>query len=198
MDPLVLSCAAYAAVTTLTPGPNNVSSAAIGMRVGFARTLPYIAGITTGFLVLMLAAGLLTDLASQVYRGALPWFRWIGAAYMVWLAVSLFIPSRHESGQSKGLNAGFRSGLLLQLVNPKVILYAVTIYSAFHPLLAATPLALVLSAVSLAALGCFSTSLWALLGHVFSRLLKGRVAMLVFNAVMALLLLLSALSLVLH
>jgi cysteine/O-acetylserine efflux protein len=198
MDPLVLSCAAYAAVTTLTPGPNNVSSAAIGMRLGFPRTLPYIAGITTGFLLLMLAAGLLTDLASQLYHGALPWFRWIGAAYMVWLAVSLFIPSRHGSGEPKALNAGYRSGLLLQLVNPKVILYALTIYSAFHPLLAATPLALGLSAVALSGLGFASTSLWALLGHVFSRLLKGRAAMLVFNGIMAALLLASAVSLLLH
>jgi cysteine/O-acetylserine efflux protein len=198
MDPLVLPFVAYAAVTTLTPGPNNISSAAIGMRLGFARTLPYIAGITTGFLALMLAAGLLTDLASQVYRGALPWFRWIGAAYMVWLAVSLFLPSRHGPEEPQARNAGFRGGLLLQIVNPKVILYAITIYSAFHPLIAATPFALVLSALGLAMLGCASTSLWALLGHVSSRLLKGRGAMLAFNAVMALLLLLSALSLILH
>jgi cysteine/O-acetylserine efflux protein len=198
MDPLVLPLAAYAAVTTFTPGPNNISSAAIGMRLGFTRTLPYIAGITTGFLVLMLAAGLLTDLASQVYRGALPWFRWIGAAYMAWLAVSLFLPSRHGTDEPRARNAGFRSGLLLQIVNPKVILYALTIYSAFHQLIAGTLLTLVLSSFGLALLGCASTSLWALLGDVFSRLLKGRVAMLVFNAVMALLLLLSALSLILH
>jgi cysteine/O-acetylserine efflux protein len=198
MDPLVLPFAAYAAVTTFTPGPNNISSAAVGMRLGFVRTLPYIAGITAGFLVLMLAAGLLTDLASQVYRGILPWFRWIGAAYMVWLAVSLFLPTHRHTDEPQARNAGFRSGLLLQIVNPKVILYALTIYSAFHPLIAATPAALVLSSIGLALLGCASTSLWALLGHVFSRLLKGRVAMLVFNAVMSLLLVLSAVSLILH
>jgi hypothetical protein len=38
MDPLVLPFVAYAAVTTFTPGPNNISSAAVGMRLGFART----------------------------------------------------------------------------------------------------------------------------------------------------------------
>ena len=114
MDPLVLPFLAYAAVTTLTPGPNNISSAAIGMRLGYARTLPYIAGITAGFLCIMLAAGLASDLASQAYRGALPYFKWIGILYMVWLAVSLFLPSRHGTDAPEVRNAGFKSGLLLQ------------------------------------------------------------------------------------
>jgi cysteine/O-acetylserine efflux protein len=198
MDPLVLPFLAYAAVTTLTPGPNNISSAAIGMRLGFRRTLPYIAGITAGFLVIMLASGLLSDLASQAYRGALPYFKWIGIVYMVWLAVSLFLPSRHDAQEPQARNAGFKNGLLLQIVNPKVILYGITIYSGFHPLIAATPLLLVLSSVGLSLLGCASTSLWALMGQGFSRLLSGQGAKILFNVVMALLLLWCALSLYLH
>jgi cysteine/O-acetylserine efflux protein len=198
MDPLVLPLAAYASVTTFTPGPNNISSAAIGGRLGIWRTLPYIAGITTGFLLLMLASGLLTDLASQVYRGALPWLKWIGVAYMAWLAVSLFLPGHRSSGEPQARNASYRSGFLLQVVNPKAILYGVTVYSGFHRLVAGTVLALAVSVLVFTALVAVSNILWALVGHVFSRLLRGKVAMLVFNAVMAALLVLSAVSLALH
>jgi cysteine/O-acetylserine efflux protein len=198
MDPLVLPLVAYASVTTFTPGPNNISSAAVGGRVGIWRTLPYIAGITTGFLLLMLASGLLTDLASQVYRGVLPWLKWIGVAYMVWLAVSLFLPSRHAEAEPRARNASYRSGFLLQIVNPKAILYGVTVYSGFHRLVAGTALALAVSVLVFTALVAVSNVLWALLGHLFSRLLKGKVAMLVFNVVMAALLVASAVSLALH
>jgi cysteine/O-acetylserine efflux protein len=188
----------YAVVTTFTPGPNNITSSAIGMRRGYWRTLPYIGGITLGFLVIMLASGLLTDLASKAYRGILPWFKWIGVAYMAWLAVSLFLPSRHGAGEDTERNVGFTSGLLLQIMNPKVILYGITIYSSFHLLIADTPARLAGSSVLLALMGCVSTSLWALMGSLFSRLLRGRVAQLCFNGVMALLLVLSAVSLAIH
>jgi cysteine/O-acetylserine efflux protein len=198
MQPLWAPFFIYALVTTFTPGPNNITSSAIGMRLGYWKTLPYIAGITLGFLVIMLASGLLTDVASRAYRGILPWFKWIGVAYMTWLAVSLFLPSRHGAEGGSRREAGFTGGLLLQLMNPKVILYGITIYSSFHLLISGTPLKLVGSSVFLALLGCVSTSLWAILGSLFSSLLKGRVASLCFNIVMAILLVSSAVSLALH
>jgi cysteine/O-acetylserine efflux protein len=198
MQPLWAPFVIYALVTTFTPGPNNITSSAIGMRRGYWKTLPYIGGITLGFLVIMLASGLVTDVASRAYRGVLPWFKWIGVAYMTWLAVSLFLPSRHGADGTDRRDAGFMGGLLLQLMNPKVILYGITIYSSFHQLISDTPFKLVGSSVLLALLGCLSTSLWAILGSLFSTLLKGKVASLCFNLVMAILLVSSAVSLALH
>jgi threonine/homoserine/homoserine lactone efflux protein len=151
-----------------------------------------------GFLVIMLAAGILTDIASRAYREALPYLKWIGVIYMCWLAVSLFLPSAHGAEAAQIRNASFRSGLLLQIVNPKVILYGITIYSSFHALLADTPVKLIGSSVFLAILGGIATSLWAIFGNLMSGFLKSRTAMLVFNITMALLLLYSAVSILLH
>lgn len=198
LNPLIIPFLTYAAVTTFTPGPNNITSTAIGMRLGYRRTIPYILGIMAGFLVIMLAAGILTDIASRAYRGALPYLKWIGVIYMCWLAVSLFIPSAHGADAAQVRNASFRSGLFLQIVNPKVILYGITIYSSFHVLLADTPMKLIGSSVFLAILGGIATSLWAVFGNLMSGFLKGRAAMLVFNITMALLLLYSAVSILLH
>ncbi len=198
MNPLIIPFLAYAAVTTFTPGPNNITSTAIGMRLGYRRTIPYILGIMLGFLVIMLAAGVLTDIASRAYRGALPYLKWIGVLYICWLAVSLFLPSAHGTEAAQVRNASFRSGLILQIMNPKVILYGITIYSSFHTLLADSPIKLVASSVFLALLGGIATSLWAIFGNLMSGFLKGRAAMLVFNIVMALLLLYSAVSILIH
>ena len=198
MNPLVIPFLTYAAVTTFTPGPNNITSTGIGMRLGYRRTLPYILGIMAGFLAIMLAAGVLTEIASRAYRGALPYLKWIGVIYMCWLAVSLFLPSAHGAETAQVRNASFRSGLFLQIVNPKVILYGITIYSSFHVLLADTPMKLIGSSIFLAILGGIATSLWAVFGNLMSGFLKGRAAMLVFNITMALLLLYSAVSILLH
>jgi cysteine/O-acetylserine efflux protein len=198
MTSLVLPFLTYAAVTTFTPGPNNITSAAIGMRLGYRKTVPYILGIMLGFLMIMLASGILTDIASHAYQGALPYLKWIGVIYMVWLAVSLFLPSPHGSDEGRGRNAGFRSGLLLQIANPKVILYGITIYSSFHLLLAETPMRLAASSIFLALLGGIATSLWAVLGNLISGFLKSRTALLIFNIIMALLLVYSAVAILLH
>jgi threonine/homoserine/homoserine lactone efflux protein len=198
VDPLVIPFLTYALVTTFTPGPNNISASTVGMRLGYRRMLLYLLGMSAGFLPIMLASGLLTDLAGRVYQGVVPWLKWVGVAYMTWLAVSLFLPSRHGEEGEKARNARFLDGLLLQIVNVKVILYGITIYSSFHHLLSRSTALLVASAVFLAALGFLSVSLWALTGATFSRLLKSAAARLVFNIVMALLLAYSAVEIVLH
>ena len=197
MEPLLLPFVIYAVVTTFTPGPNNIAASATGMRLGYRRTLPFLLGMLAGFMLIMLASGLLTDLARRAYDGILPWLKWVGAAYMTWLAVSLFLPTKHDSDEP-ARNARFFDGMFLQVVNPKLILYGITIYSSFQTLLAGTLGRLVGSVVLLSLLGFSSISLWAVVGSTFSRLLITKTAKLVFNIVMALLLLYSAVAIVLH
>ncbi len=198
MEPLLLPFATYAMVTTFTPGPNNITASATGMRLGYRRTLPFLLGMLAGFILIMLASGLLTDLARRAYEGILPWLKWVGVAYMTWLAVSLFLPSKHDAENAPPRSARFIDGMLLQMVNPKLILYGITIYSSFQTLIAGTPGRLAASVALLSLLGFSSISLWAVVGSTFSRLLKTKTAKLVFNLVMAALLLYSAVAIVLH
>ena len=44
----MLPLISFVIVTTFTPGPNNISSAAMGIAFGYRRTLPYLFGITAG------------------------------------------------------------------------------------------------------------------------------------------------------
>ena len=198
VDPLVVPFLTYALVTTFTPGPNNIAATTVGMRLGYRRTLRYLLGMAAGFVLIMLAAGLLTDLAGRLYQGVVPWLKWIGVIYMTWLVVSLFLPARHGGEGRAPRDARFLDGVLLQIVNPKVILYGITIYSSFHVLLSGTTTLLVVSALLLALLGFISVSLWALTGATFSRLLKSASARLVFTIAMALLLAYSAVEIALH
>ncbi len=198
MDPLLLPFLTYAVVTTFTPGPNNISASAAGMRVGYRRSLPLLAGMFAGFVTIMLVAGLLTLLASTAWQGVVPWLKWVGVAYMAWLIVSLFLPAGHGAGPKGLADPRFIDGLLLQLVNVKVILYGITMYSSFHALLAGSLPRLGASAAFLAALGFTSVSLWALTGAAISRFLTSPRARLLFNLAMAALLAYSAVEIVLN
>ena len=57
MIPLI----SFVFVTTFTPGPNNISSASMGMRYGYRKTVAYLLGISSGFFVVMLACALLSN-----------------------------------------------------------------------------------------------------------------------------------------
>jgi cysteine/O-acetylserine efflux protein len=210
MNELILPCLSYALLMTFTPGPNNISCSALGLRSGFRGSLPYLTGITTGFLVIMLCGGLLTEFLTANYASIAPWLKWIGVLYMAWLAISLFIDAPHGKegsadarrggGENRGgaLRDGFAGGLLLQFVNPKGILYGVTIYTSFASLLTGSVGRTLGSALVLTAIGFASISTWCLVGSALARLFARPAFRLAFNVAMALLLVYSAVSIALH
>jgi cysteine/O-acetylserine efflux protein len=199
MNELIVPMLTYAFVMTFTPGPNNVSASALGMKVGYRRSLPYLLGMLCGFFLIMLASGLLTDFLTRNYGLIAPYLKWIGVAYMVYLAASIVLePLLHKDTGSRPAREGYLGGLLLQVLNIKVILYGITIYTSFATLLTGSPLRTLASAAFLAFLGFASVSTWCVAGAVLSRFLRNRAFRFAFNAVMALLLLYSALSIALH
>lgn len=198
MTELAAPMLTYAFVMTFTPGPNNVSASALGMKVGYRRSLPYLLGMASGFLAIMLAAGLLTDFLTRNYGLISPYLKWIGVAYMVYLAVSLVVEPLHRGAGRKAAREGYLGGLLLQILNVKVILYGITIYTSFAALLTGSLPRTVLSAAFLAGLGFSSVSTWCVAGAALSAFLTRKAFRIAFNAAMALLLLYSALSIALH
>ncbi|MBS5548327.1 MAG: LysE family transporter [Oscillospiraceae bacterium] len=116
----------------------------------------------------------------------------LGAAYMLYLAWGTF----RSSGaiQEDHAREGFRSGLLLQFINPKIYLYGVMSMEAYIlPYYGGQLAVLLFFALLLAFIGFVFTLAWAAFGSVF-RLLFSRHARAV-NTVMALLLVYCAVSL---
>ena len=63
----LLSLAGFSVATSITPGPNNMMLLASGVNFGFARSLRHVAGISFGFLVLLLAVGTGIGAALEAY-----------------------------------------------------------------------------------------------------------------------------------
>lgn len=182
----------YVFVTTFTPGPNNIMSMSNGMRYGYRKTLGFLAGITTGFLVLMELCGLLNFVLLNLLPQVKLWLNIFGAAYMVYLAIHILRSKPVEEGQSEdGLNT-FKAGFIMQFVNLKGILYGVTVYSTFIVQPDRTPLQISLFAPLLAVIAFIATSCWALGGDVFRHFLARHYR--IFNLAMAALLVYTAVA----
>jgi len=162
----------YVFVTTFTPGPNNILSMSNGLRYGYRRTLKFLAGITTGFLVVMLISGLLNVVLVSLVPQVRFWLNLFGAAYMVYLAVHIVFsrPSSEET-EHNDLNT-FGAGFILQFVNLKGILYGVTVFALFITPVYQNPVIVSLFAPLLACIGFVAVSSWALGGNLFRSFLR--------------------------
>ena len=175
----------YCFLTAYTPGANNLLSMSNAARWGFRRSFPFNIGITVGFLIVMSVC----TVFSTTLHTVLPQIQWImqvlGAAYLLYLAFKVWRSSSDfKAGEGKG--ASFLSGMVLQFVNPKIYLYAITAMSLYILPVYDSPLALACFALLLTGIGASGSFVWALFGAAFCRFFSNHAK--AVNWVMALLL----------
>lgn len=192
MDPSLLALAGFAVAMYITPGPNNVMLTSSAAVHGLRATVPHMLGISAGFtlMLLVVCAGIGSLLLA--WPPLLPLMRWVGAAWMVWLAWQIATaPPPHEGGARRVL--GFGGAMAFQWINPKAWLITLPAASTYArpdlPLwLQVARIGLVFSAVSIP---CMLP--WMLLGRGAGRLLHSPGRLRAFNVAMAVLLLASLL-----
>lgn len=116
----------------LTPGADMMFCLGQGLRSGPRAAVAASAGISLGVMVHVALAGLGVGAAVA----AMPWLfdaiRWAGVAYLLWLAWGAIrngaVPA--ETPQVPARRA-FSSGLMVNLANPKVILFVLAFVPQF-------------------------------------------------------------------
>ena len=180
-------------ITTFTPGPNSISSASMGILYGYKKTLPYLLGIASGFFLILLLCGKVANILLVSLLQFEKALQIIGAVYILYLAWHTFRASYVFEEDQKLL--GFINGLLLQILNPKVILYGLTLYSSFLGDIQLSTFSLIVSAAIFAAVGFAAISTWAFFGSAIRTYLKNRKVSQVINSLLSLLLVLTAINL---
>jgi len=180
-----LALATYTLVMSITPGPNNVMLLASGARFGFTRTLPHMLGISAGF-------ALQTALVCAGFGIVQPWIAsgqaaltWIGIAYMGWLAWRLLRAGPVGTADDTAQPLAAWQSALFQWLNPKAWVMALTVASVFLPAGADLRFALAGIALVLVLVNLPCVALWAAFGTALRRWLADSRWRLVFNGLMA-------------
>lgn len=158
----IASLLGYMAVCSFTPGPGNILALNSTVKFGWRDSRRLIAGICAGYAVVQALCTVLLCGLNQLFQPLLSVLKYIGGAYMVWLAVHI-MRSRftEENGAGK---PSFRSGFLLQLVNVKIYFYISTLLSAYYiPNIKTVP-GLAAAGAFTVALGSSATLTWVFLG----------------------------------
>lgn len=183
---LIPALAAFALVSSITPGPNNLMLMASGANFGFVRTVPHMLGIGLGFvfMVLLVGAGLVQ--VFDAYPVSHTILKILSVIYLLWLAWKIANAAPVKQRDGAGSPMTFLQAAAFQWVNPKawsMALTAVTVYTPDTTLAAIALVAVVFGVINLP-----SVSVWTLLGQQMARVLTNRTRLVAFNWTMAALL----------
>lgn len=165
---LVLATAA-----SFTPGPNTTLSTALAANLGFKKSLRFVLAVPVGWgLLLCACAGGVGALVV-----AAPWLKLgiqlLGVSYLLWLALKLARTSQLAQANAAQLQVTFGQGVMLQFLNIKAWMLALTIVAGWlagRPD-AASRLALILPLMM--AFGLVSNLAYALVGSLLRDWLNG-------------------------
>ena len=129
VDPhLYLTFLGVMAVMAVTPGPANLFSVANGVARGKAGALLGVAGMNTATLVWFAAAALGLGALVTAFPGPFRLISIAGALYVAWLGVdavrgAVRTEAAHPSAAVRPGRGAFVDGFLVQIANPKIVLF---------------------------------------------------------------------------
>jgi threonine/homoserine/homoserine lactone efflux protein len=187
----LLALSVFAAVSSGTPGPNNLMLMTSGVNFGMKRSSPHLMGITLGFCFMILCVGMGLQTMFVLLPQLEVVLRYVGTAYLLWLAWK--IANSGPVGEAKATGAkpmGFWAAAAFQWVNPKawfMAISAITTYassvSGGSKLSQVLLVVLIFGAVNFPLVAC-----WGLFGSAMRRFLQDPKILKIFNVTMAILL----------
>jgi len=186
MDPVII----YVLVGTFTPGPNNIMSSSSSSRIGFLKTLPFMLGVLVGTFLVFTLTGIFNVILFDNITIIKKYIGYIGALYMLYLAYKIATAPSISEGKDIGTKNLFFKAIFLTFVNPKAIIFGLTVTGLYISW--GIDLEVLLGISIILAILCFvSVIIWGLFGFVFMKFLSKYQK--IFNIAMASLLIFSAL-----
>ncbi|WP_289042755.1 LysE family translocator [uncultured Aliiroseovarius sp.] len=183
---LLSAFVAFAFVSSITPGPNNLMLMASGANFGFRRSVPHMLGIGIGFtfMIVLVGVGLMT--LFDLYPVSYTILKAGSVVYLLWLAWKIAHASEPGTSAAAGTPMTFLQAAAFQWVNPKawaMALTAISVYAPTRSMAAVILVALIFGMVNLP-----SVSVWTVLGQKIRVILTNPTRLRSFNVTMALLL----------
>ena len=185
---------------SFSPGPNNILCSINGTRYGWAKTIPLISGMISGFFLV----GFFTSVSVEFIKEQeefLEQMKYICCIYLLYLSYRIMNEdpgSYTENAEALESPTQFTSGFVLQFINGKVILYYIILMTVYASRLGeaySVKFGLLLGATMV---GVAALSTWTTLGVFLRQYLSDEIKARRSNYILGFLLTLVALDLAFH
>ena len=175
----------YAIINAFTPGPGNFLALNTVTNYGLKRGKPLFFGIFAGYYFVQTSCCVFVYALGSLLPQFLAVMKYIGAAYILWLAIHIAISKPGKEGDEK--SASFWKGFALQFVNVKIYLFGITALTGFITDYSRAFPVLFLFEMIIATVGTIATATWIGLGMMIQTFYEKHFR--IINIIMALTLL---------
>ncbi len=148
----------YSVINAFTPGPGNILALNTVTNYGWKKGTPLFFGIFSGYYVVQMICAVFVYGVSTFLPNMLGVMKYVGAAYIFWLAVHIAIGRPDEEGGER--SASFWKGFMLQFVNVKIYLFGITALTGYVTNYSTSFPVLVFFEFVIATIGTIATSAW--------------------------------------
>lgn len=152
----------YAIINAITPGPGNILALNTVGSFGWKKGKPLFFGIFVGYYVVQILCAVFVFGVSAFLPGVLGVMKYIGAAYILFLAIHIAISKPAVDSAEK--SASFMKGFLLQFVNVKIYLFGITALTGYITDYSTSFVILLSFELIIATIGTIATLTWIGLG----------------------------------
>ncbi len=157
----------YSVINAFTPGPGNVLALNTVTNYGYKKGRPLYWGIFAGYYVVQVICAIFVFGVSTFLPDVPGIMKYIGAAYILWLAVHIALSKPTTDTVEK--SASFLKGFLLQFVNVKIYLFGITALTGYITEYSASLWVLLLFEIIIATIGTIATLTWIGMGVLIQR-----------------------------
>ena len=126
---IIVNFLLYCIVNAFTPGPGNILALNTVTNYGRKRGRPLFLGIFAGYYVVQAVCAVFVFGANSFLPGILQILKYVGAAYILWLAFHIALSKPEIDNNSR--SASFVRGFMLQFVNVKIYMFGITALTGY-------------------------------------------------------------------
>ncbi|MCP1462028.1 LysE family translocator [Bacillus amyloliquefaciens] len=166
----ITSLLLYCFIVTFTPGPTNIVILSTVNNLGPKKALQYTYGSTIAFGLLLVISAVLNTVLVTVIPKILLIMKIIGSLYMFYLAYQIY---KMDTSKSMATQTGtFMSGFLMQFLNPKVVLFTLTVIPSFIMPYYTSISLVAINIAGIIIVGFLAFITWVLFGTIFKKFLQ--------------------------
>lgn len=158
----------YSVINAFTPGPGNILALNTVTNYGWKKGRPLFFGIFSGYYVVQMICAVFVYGVSTFLPDVLGAMKYVGAAYILWLAVHIVVSRPDEEDGER--SASFWKGFMLQFVNVKIYLFGITALTGYVTNFSTSLSVLVFFELVIATIGTVATSAWIGTGLVIQKI----------------------------
>jgi cysteine/O-acetylserine efflux protein len=159
----------YCSLMIITPGPTNIMILTTVHNYGIKKAFEFSIGASFAFFILLSISVIFNSLLMTYLPNIIVVLQIIGAIYMLYLAYQIF--KINNTSKKENQFSSFKTGFLMQFVNPKPVLFTLTVFPSFILPYYTSFWHLTLFVLLITIIACVAFLSWILFGKVLKSFL---------------------------